>query len=94
MTPEEVKGKLISLHFELKNLKFYLLKNESVVGKDYEANIQSITEVQSVIVREIRRMDLAAKHQNIDELVKESLRQAGIDPSIPLDKQPGMNDGK
>lgn len=82
ITPEEVVAKMIALHHELSNFQFYLAhqtKPPRWEGEEYNA----ICKVQEALERETKRMQLVVKDRGLDELVRQSLKNAGFEPDEP-----------
>lgn len=82
LTPEEVQAKMISLHHELGNFQLYLARQTMPPkweGPEYEA----VNRVLELLERETKRMGIAVHDRKIDNLVTESLRQAGFKPDEP-----------
>lgn len=78
-TPEEIVAKMIALHAELGNFQYYLARQSTPPrweGKEYEA----CNTVAMALEREIKRMQLLIKDRGLDDLVRESLKNAGFEP--------------
>ena len=80
--PKEVQAKMMALHRELGNFAVYIAR-QSVPPK-WEGDEQMMIEgVLLILEREVKRIGITVRKQTIDDLVENSLKQAGFKPDEP-----------
>lgn len=81
MKPIEVKAKMMSLKAEIVNFEFYLKMNKMIKSSEESAYEKgTIENIHRILDKEIRRLDQYMYKEGKDEMIRESLKNAGFKP--------------
>ena len=78
-TPTEVQAKMIALHHELSSFQFYLA-HQHKPPKWNDDEVKAVGDVLEMVERETERIKNFIRQKEVDETIKQSLKDAGFEP--------------